>query len=91
LSETAARPLRQSRVVFTRAGETALLLDPTNGGYFSLSDVGARIWELCDGKHTLDDIADTLAAEYDAPSEAIRADASELLEELGAEGLLERL
>lgn len=85
-----ARPLRHSRVVFSRAGESALLLDPNSGDYFSLTDVGARIWELCDGEHTIDEIADSLAAEYDAPPETIRADAYELLEELGAAGLLER-
>jgi Coenzyme PQQ synthesis protein D (PqqD) len=81
--------MRQSRVVFTRAGDSALLLDPASGNYFSLTDVGARIWELCDGEHTLDEIADELAGEYDAAPETIRTDARDLLEELAAEGLLE--
>ena len=75
-------------MVFTRAGDSALLLDPASGNYFSLTDVGARIWELCDGEHTLDEIADELAGEYDAPAETIRADARELLDELAAEGLV---
>jgi Coenzyme PQQ synthesis protein D (PqqD) len=82
--------VRQSRVVFARSGESALLLDPASGNYFSLTDVGARIWELCDGQHTLDEIADALAGEYDAARETIHADAHALLDELAAEGLLER-
>ena len=85
----ALRPVRQSRVVFTRAGDSALLLDPASGNYFSLTDVGARIWELCDGEHTLDEIADELAREYEAAPETIRADAHDLLDELAEEGLLE--
>ena len=83
------RPVRQSRVVFTRSGESALLLDPDSGNYFSLTEVGARIWELCDGEHTLDEIAGALAGEYDAAPETIQADARELLAELAAEGLLQ--
>ena len=75
-------------MVFTRTAETAVLLDPQSGEYFSLSDVGARIWELCDGDHTDDAIAEQLATEYDAPAETIRADALGLLAELESEGLL---
>ena len=76
--------------MFSRAGDSALLLDPDSGNYFSLTDVGARIWELCDGEHTLEEIAKELAGEYDAAPELIQADARELVEELTAEGLLER-
>jgi hypothetical protein len=90
LSEVELRPVRQDRVVFSRAGDSALLLDPDSGNYFSLTDVGARIWELCDGRHTLDEIVEALAAEYDAPLEVIEADMRELVDELTAEGLLER-
>jgi hypothetical protein len=43
---------------------------------------------LCDGQRTVDDIAQEVAAEYDAPPETVRADAVELLEELASEGLL---
>ena len=85
-----SRPVRESRVVFAGAGDSALLLDPASGSYFSLSDVGARVWELCDGEHTLDEIADQLAAEYDAEPATIREDVRELLSELAGEGLLER-
>lgn len=59
-----------------------ILLDPASGEYFTLDDVGGRIWELCDGTKSVDDIAAVLASEYDAPVEEIRADALELLNEL---------
>ena len=65
------------------------MLDPDSGNYFSLTDVGARIWELCDGNRTVADIATELAEEYDARPSVIEGDVRELLEELSAEGLLE--
>jgi len=75
-------------VVFTRSGDSTVLLDPRTGGYFSLSEVGARIWELCDGSTSVDEIAQRVAEEYDAPLETIRSDTLELVDELESEGLL---
>jgi coenzyme PQQ synthesis protein D (PqqD) len=80
--------VRGDRVAFTRAGDSAVLLDPSGGEYFSLSEVGARIWELCDGSATVDEIVERIADEYDAPLDTIRADTTRLLDELAAEGLL---
>jgi pyrroloquinoline quinone biosynthesis protein D len=74
--------------VFTRSGESTVLLDPRNGGYFSLSDVGSRIWELCDGQHSIEDIASRIAEEFDAPLDTVLADTAELVTELETEGLL---
>jgi hypothetical protein len=51
--------------------------------------VGARIWDLCDGSLTIEEIAARLAAEYDAPEDEIVADVRELVRELAAEGLLD--
>jgi Coenzyme PQQ synthesis protein D (PqqD) len=75
-------------VVFTRAGDSGVLLDPVGGEYFSLTEVGARIWELSDGSNSIDEIGELVAAEYDAPLETIRADTTRLVDELAAEGLL---
>jgi hypothetical protein len=80
--------VRADRVSFTRAGDSIVLLDPGGGTYFSLSDVGAEIWELCDGRHTLREIAEHLAEDYDAPLDEILADARELVDELTGAGLL---
>jgi hypothetical protein len=65
-----------------------VILDPQGGEYFSLSDVGASIWELCDGSRTVEEIAASLAEIYDAPPEAIRSDVAELVDELTLAGLL---
>ena len=82
---------RRVEHVIARAGEREmLLLDVESGCYFTLNEIGGRIWELCDGDSTVSQIVETLCAEYDAPPERIRADALELLEELSRERLLEQ-
>ena len=85
---------RQSRVqrrqnVLARQGESDLvLLDPVSGRYFTLNEVGNRVWELCDGERTVADIVAILMAEFDAPAEEIEADVLELLTDLANEKLI---
>lgn len=83
-------PSRNERVVARRSGETVFLLDPISGEYFTLDDVGGRIWELCDGTRTPGDIAEVLAAEYDAPTEKILHDVIALLDDLARSELVVR-
>lgn len=44
-------------------------------------EIGVAILTLCDGDHTVGDIADKLAAEYDAPREQILGDVLEFVQE----------
>ena len=83
-----SRPVRRSDVLAQVAGETVVLLTPDSGEYFTLNEVGGRIWELADGTRSVEEIARMLGEEYDAPVEEIQADAVELLEELDAARLL---
>lgn len=82
------RPCRRARVLIQRAEDQTVLLDVDSGTYFALNDVGARIWELCDGERDVDEIVVAICAEYDAPPETIRADIVGLLHDLRAEQLL---
>ena len=77
-----SHPVRRSDVLAQGAGETVILLTPDSGEYFTLNEVGGRIWELADGSRSVTEIAGLLAAEYDAPAEEIEADALEVLGEL---------
>ena len=65
-----------------------MLLDLDGGTYFALNEVGARVWDLCDGNRSVADIAGALAAEYEAPEDVILRDVVELLTELRAERLV---
>ena len=70
------------------ADDQTMLLDLDGGMYFALNDVGARVWELCDGAHTVAEISALLANEYDAPPAMIEDDVLELLGELATEQLV---
>ena len=82
------RPRRVDDVVWRHGEDGVVVLNPNDGQYFSLDDIGGRIWDLADGSRSVSEIADLLAAEYDAPASEIGSDALELLGELGKEGLV---
>jgi pyrroloquinoline quinone biosynthesis protein D len=81
-------PQRDERVVWHRGGEGVVILNPNDGQYFSLDEVAARIWELCEGDRSVAEIADVVAAEYEVEPAVVSADALEFLEELTGEGLV---
>jgi hypothetical protein len=85
-----SRPRRRERVL-ARPGpdtETVILLDPDTGQYYTLDDVGSRVWELCDGGRSVEEIAAVITSEYEAPAKTIAADVQELLAELAGEKLV---
>jgi hypothetical protein len=56
--------------------------------YFGLNDVGSRVWQLIEERGDLDGICATMAREFDAPPEQIRADVILLTSQLVQKGLL---
>jgi hypothetical protein len=66
----------------------ALVVDVKGGLLYPLNSVGARIWELCDGARSVDEIAGVLAAEFEAPEATIRSDAVEFIERLAGAKLV---
>ncbi|HET9209775.1 MAG TPA: PqqD family protein [Thermoanaerobaculia bacterium] len=83
-----SRPRRRERVLTQTAAGTLVLLDLDGGQYYSLDEVSARVWELCDGEHGVEGIVEAISAEYDAPVETIYEDVLAFLEEMVDEKLL---
>jgi hypothetical protein len=83
-----SRPLRRERVLAQSAAGTLVLLDLDGGRYYSLDEVSARVWELCDGEHEVGGIVAAISAEYDASEETIYEDVLAFLEEMADEKLL---
>jgi hypothetical protein len=83
-------PTRNPQIIFKTLATGAVLYSPQDEVYFGLNQVGVRVWELLPPAHQhLDDVCRVLTSEYpDAPAEVIRADVTELLEELGKLGLV---
>jgi hypothetical protein len=67
---------------------TLVLLNPQSGEYYTLEAVGPRVWQLCDGKRTISEIAAIIAEEYDQSPQVIADDVLELLKDLMDEALV---
>lgn len=71
--------------------------DPGRGRWILLAperimtpdDIAVAILRLCDGTRSVEDIAEELAAEYDAPVEDIRNDVIGLLQDLADKRYIE--
>jgi coenzyme PQQ biosynthesis protein PqqD len=79
---------RQDGVLAQEAQGRTVLLRLDDGGYYALDDVGARIWDLCDGRRSVREIVDELCQEFDARPETVRADVLEFVGDLRHERLL---
>lgn len=75
-------PKRGEQVIAQKASNDLLLFNMDDGNYYSLNEIGSRIWELCDGNHSVSQLVAALAAEYDASDEVLEKDVAELLENL---------
>jgi hypothetical protein len=67
-------PIPNAEVSLQRVGNEAILHDRRNGQAHVINQSAARIWELCDGHKTLDEIVSAFAAAYDMPAPAVRDD-----------------
>lgn len=83
-----ACPIRSERILAQVTDGELVLLHLDQGEYFALNEVGARIWELCDGTTTMEAIVSVLAEEFEAPRELIEEDAQALLAELVDDDLI---
>ena len=83
-------PTRNPKVIFKALATGAVLYSTVEEVYFGLNPVGVRVWELLPPTHqTLDEIVRVIASEYsDVSEDVIRADVSELIDELTKLGLL---
>lgn len=82
------RPKSRDDVMVKQAHGRTVLLRMSDGGYYTLDEVGAFIWSRCDGRHTVDELVGTVLREFDAPPDVVRADTVAFIKELGDEELL---
>jgi len=86
---TPAAVVRQRpHIVSVSDGRDTVLMDVARGTYYSLNDVGGRVWQLLAEPATATDLAARLAAEYDAPEETLKADVEQLVAELRVADLI---
>jgi hypothetical protein len=83
------KPCHIDQVIGQDISGTLVLLNIPNGQYYSLNELGGRVWALCDGIRTVSDIIDLIRDEYEAPVERIQDDVMALLRELAEEHLVD--
>jgi hypothetical protein len=66
----------------------AIVINLTDGAYYSLDGTGALVWAMAVTGFSGEEMAGELADRYGAPLESVRADVDRLLEKLVAERLL---
>ena len=66
----------------------AVLLDLTGERYYSLDDVGTRIWEALTDESDPSVIVERLLTIYDVDESTLRADLGALIDRLAAAGLV---
>ncbi len=70
-------------------GGEAVLLDANSGRYFGLNEVGARILDLARQPQTIEEIVESLEAEFDVDRERLSEDVLVFVRQLVERRLLE--
>jgi Coenzyme PQQ synthesis protein D (PqqD) len=66
----------------------AIIINLANGIYYSMDKVGGLIWEMIEGKQTLEEIITATVARYDVSREQAQVDVELLVNELLRENLI---
>lgn len=74
------------------AGETLIVPIRNSIGdlnsIYTLNEVSARVWQLIDASTSVNQIVETISAEYDVTTDEAASDVIELLDSMAAEGLI---
>ena len=67
----------------------AVILNLSDGVYYELNAVGARIWNLIQKPRRLDEVRDVILEEYEVERDQCECDIQGLFYEMAAKGLIE--
>jgi hypothetical protein len=81
---------RQPGAEATLLGGELVVLDAEGKMVRALNGTAARVWELLDGAHSVEEICRVLGEEFEAPAAAIERDVAKFLAALERAGLLVR-
>jgi hypothetical protein len=83
-----SKPKPNASVQGRQLENEAVLVLPDKGEVKVLNEVGARIWALTDGRHSVRQIAATVSTEYRVDQSVAEADTLEFVGQLAAKGLV---
>jgi hypothetical protein len=67
----------------------AIMINLSNGMYYSMDGVGGLIWEMIEGRHSLEEITAAIVVHHGVLPEQAEADVQRLVEELVQENLVQ--
>ena len=75
-------------VVVSQVDDELVMMSIEKGQYYSLDEIGSRVWELVKEPRSISAICDVLVEEYDVARAACEQDMVEWLSELAEEKLI---
>ena len=76
-------------VISQEVSRETVLLDLNSENYFGLDEVGTRVWQLIEASGKLQDIYDTMLAEYEVEPDQLLEDLEQLVTDIQKAGLVE--
>ncbi|MBL7196907.1 MAG: PqqD family protein [Candidatus Omnitrophica bacterium] len=80
----------KDKVTYRIIDNEAVILNLDNGYYYSLNEVGTRIWEAINKQKSLDQVLSLLKEEYQLPERQLRSDLMGLVKDLEKEELIKK-
>lgn len=80
---------RSNQVVWKVIEDKGIVLNLEDGAYFEVNPVGLEIWKVCDGKTSLEKIAERIAKTFHADPERTCRDTFAFVSELRRRKLVE--
>lgn len=82
-------PIKKAKLAYNRLQEQIIIIDFSSAKQFhQVNELGARIWELCDGSTSNEEMTKILIEEYEVDESVMARDILTFLEELKANDLL---
>lgn len=83
--------IKNSDIEVTDFGNEKVMMNLEIGRYFTLNEVGSRIWELIDKNNEVESIINGLLEEYDVSREMCREQVFKYIEDLIQYGIVKAL
>ncbi len=84
------RIVQAENVISRRIGDEIVVITEGGTSTHVLNKTAAAIWDLCDGEHSLDEIAARLSERFEVTFDEVRGDTEEIIDRLIGIGLLGR-
>ncbi len=80
---------KSDEIIWRVVDDEALILNTSNGYYFSMNGTATEAWCLLNQGKSIDEVAQKIAATYEIDLKSARADVDALLAELKKEQIVE--